>query len=122
MKNVGIHTINFFLSNYFVVSSNNSSCFENFVKDIFQDREWECQKLAFTHPIVVLKSGLGNNWMQKLDRMNYSTFEKQREVYKLAFKNRYGSFHVLRVKTNYRQLGKSLRICFSSKQQVREPP
>ena len=70
MKNVGIHTINFFLSNYFVVSSNNSSCFENFVKDIFQDRAWECQKLAFTHPIVVLKSGLGNNWMQKLDCVN----------------------------------------------------
>ena len=29
-----------------------------------------CQKLAFTHPIVVLKSGLKNNWMKKLDRMN----------------------------------------------------
>ena len=29
-----------------------------------------CQKLAFTHPIVVLKSGLKNNWMQKLDRVN----------------------------------------------------
>ena len=26
-----------------------------------------CQKLAFTHPIVVLKSGLKNNWMKKLD-------------------------------------------------------
>ena len=29
-----------------------------------------CQKLAFTHPIVVLKSGLKNNWMKKLDRVN----------------------------------------------------
>ena len=29
-----------------------------------------CQKLAFTHPIVVLKSGLKNNWMTKLDRVN----------------------------------------------------
>ena len=29
-----------------------------------------CQKLAFTHPIVVLKSGLKNNWMKKLDRVS----------------------------------------------------
>ena len=29
-----------------------------------------CQKLAFAHPIVVLKSGLKNNWMKKLDRVN----------------------------------------------------
>ena len=29
-----------------------------------------CQKLAFTHPIVVLKSGLKNNWMKKLDLVN----------------------------------------------------
>ena len=29
-----------------------------------------CQKLAFTHPIVVLKSGLKNNWMKKLDHVN----------------------------------------------------
>ena len=29
-----------------------------------------CQKLAFTHPIVVLKSGLKNNWRKKLDRVN----------------------------------------------------
>ena len=29
-----------------------------------------CQKLAFTHPIVVLKNGLKNNWMKKLDRVN----------------------------------------------------
>ena len=29
-----------------------------------------CRKLAFTHPIIVLKSGPRNNWMQKLDRMN----------------------------------------------------
>ena len=29
-----------------------------------------CQKLAFTHPIVVLKRGLKNNWMKKLDRVN----------------------------------------------------
>ena len=29
-----------------------------------------CQKLGFTHPIVVLKSGLKNNWMKKLDRVN----------------------------------------------------
>ena len=27
-----------------------------------------CQKLAFTHPIVVLESRLKNNWMKKLDR------------------------------------------------------
>ena len=27
-------------------------------------------QLAFTHPIVVLKSGLKNNWMKKLDRVN----------------------------------------------------
>ena len=29
-----------------------------------------CQKLAFTHPIIVLESGLKNNWMKKLDRVN----------------------------------------------------
>ena len=29
-----------------------------------------CKKLAFTHPVVVLKSGLKNNWMKKLDRVN----------------------------------------------------
>ena len=29
-----------------------------------------CQKLAFTHSIVVLKSGLKNNWMKKLDCVN----------------------------------------------------
>ena len=29
-----------------------------------------CQRLAFTYPIVVLKSGLKNNWMRKLDRVN----------------------------------------------------
>ena len=29
-----------------------------------------CQKLAFTHPVVVLKSGLKNNLMKKLDRVN----------------------------------------------------
>ena len=29
-----------------------------------------CQKLAFTHPIVGLESGLKNNWMKKLDRVN----------------------------------------------------
>ena len=28
------------------------------------------QKLAFTRPIVVLKSGLKNNWIKKLDRVN----------------------------------------------------
>ena len=34
---------------------------------------WEtCQKLAFTHPIGVLESGLKNNWMKKLDRVNQS--------------------------------------------------
>ena len=27
-------------------------------------------KLAFTHPIVVLKRGLKNNWMKKLDLVN----------------------------------------------------
>ena len=30
-----------------------------------------CQKLVFTHPVVVLKSGLKNNWMKKLDRVNW---------------------------------------------------
>ena len=29
-----------------------------------------CQKLAFTHPFVVLKSGLKNNWMKKLHHVN----------------------------------------------------
>ena len=29
-----------------------------------------CQKLAFTYPIVVLKSGLKNNWMKKLGRVD----------------------------------------------------
>ena len=29
-----------------------------------------CQKLVFTHPVVVLKSGLKNNWMKKLDRVS----------------------------------------------------
>ena len=29
-----------------------------------------CQKFAFTHPVVVLKSVLKNNWMKKLDRVN----------------------------------------------------
>ena len=29
-----------------------------------------CQKLTCTHPIVVLKSELKNNWMKKLDRVN----------------------------------------------------
>ena len=29
-----------------------------------------CQKLAFTHPIVVLKSGLKNNWIKKLGDVN----------------------------------------------------
>ena len=29
-----------------------------------------CQKLAFTHPIGVLKSGLKNNWMKKLDHVD----------------------------------------------------
>ena len=28
-----------------------------------------CQRVAFTYPIVVLKSGLKNNWMRKLDRV-----------------------------------------------------
>ena len=28
------------------------------------------QKLVFTHPVVVLKSGLKNNWMKKLDSVN----------------------------------------------------
>ena len=28
------------------------------------------QQTAFTHPIVALKSGLKNNWMKKLDRVN----------------------------------------------------
>ena len=30
----------------------------------------KCRKLAFTHPIVVLKKGVKNNWMKKLDRLN----------------------------------------------------
>ena len=29
-----------------------------------------CQKLTFTHLIVVLKSGLKNNWMKKLECVN----------------------------------------------------
>ena len=29
-----------------------------------------CQKLASTHPVVVSKSGLKNNWMKKLDLVN----------------------------------------------------
>ena len=37
-----------------------------------------CQKLVFTHP-VVLKSGLKNNWMKKLDRVN-RPLEKQIEM------------------------------------------
>ena len=28
------------------------------------------ETVAFTHPTVVLKSGLKNNWMKKLDRVN----------------------------------------------------
>ena len=28
------------------------------------------EKLAFIHPIVVLKSGLKHNWMKKLDHVN----------------------------------------------------
>ena len=35
------------------------------------------QKLAFTHPIVVLKSGLKNNWMKKMDRVNRPLEEKR---------------------------------------------
>ena len=35
-----------------------------------------CQKLAFTHPIAVLKSGLKNNWMKKLDRVNRPSEQK----------------------------------------------
>ena len=38
-----------------------------------------CQKLAFTHPIVVLKSGLKNNWMKKLDRVNRPLQKSQHE-------------------------------------------
>ena len=33
-----------------------------------------CQKLVFTHPIVVLKSGLKNNWMKKLDPVNRPSY------------------------------------------------
>ena len=29
-----------------------------------------CQKVAFTHPIVVLKSGVKKNWMKKLERVS----------------------------------------------------
>ena len=29
-----------------------------------------CQELVFKHPIIVLKSGLKNNWMKELDRVN----------------------------------------------------
>ena len=29
-----------------------------------------CQKLAFTHPVVVWKSGLKNKWKKRLDRVN----------------------------------------------------
>ena len=42
-----------------------------------------CQKLVFTHPIVVLKSGLKDNWMKKFYRvsqpldLNFSIFRHQ---------------------------------------------
>ena len=39
-----------------------------------------CQKLAFTHPIVVLKSGLKNNWMRKLDRVNRRKTKAKQKV------------------------------------------
>ena len=45
-----------------------------------------CQTLAFTHPIVVLKSGLKNNWMKKLDRVNRpSDNEKMLTAVRLTF-------------------------------------
>ena len=40
-----------------------------------------CQKLAFTHPVVVLlKSGLKNNWMKILDRVNRPLEQKNKEL------------------------------------------
>ena len=42
-----------------------------------------CQKLAFTHPIVVLKSGLKNNWMKKLDRVNRPSYSNLTAFLKL---------------------------------------
>ena len=45
-----------------------------------------CQKLAFTHPIVVLKSGLKNNWMKKLDRVNRPLKDKRGSSYDFMFR------------------------------------
>ena len=41
-----------------------------------------CQKLAFTHPIAVLKSGLKNNCMKKLDRVNRPLDFKSKKKFK----------------------------------------
>ena len=40
------------------------------------------QKLASKHPIVVLKSGLKNNWMKKLDHVNRPLWKQLLECYK----------------------------------------
>ena len=40
-----------------------------------------CQELAFTHPIVVLKCGLKNNWMKKLDRVPTFKTIASKELY-----------------------------------------
>ena len=37
---------------------------------IHKEMSATCHKLAITHPVVVKKNGLKNNWMQKLDLVN----------------------------------------------------
>ena len=53
-----------------------------------------CQKLAFTHSIVVLKSGLKNNWMKKLDRVN-------RPLWLLITKELIFGFQILDLKDHF---------------------
>ena len=54
-----------------------------------------CQKLAFTHPIVVLKSGLKNNRMKKLDRVNRPLDELETDQTKFEYlKSLIGEFHM----------------------------
>ena len=44
-----------------------------------------CQKLAFTHPIVVLKSGLKNNWTKQLDRVSRPLDEESMTIFSLKY-------------------------------------
>ena len=41
-----------------------------------------CQQLAFTHPIVVLKSGLKNNWIKKLESCEPTFRLPKRNIYR----------------------------------------